>query len=161
MDPKEAMTALIKVKECLDSLGVRWTLLYGTFLGAYREKDFISWDFDIDVGALPEDEYKTPAIIKQLQEKGFKVGSHDKFIQFYYKGVPGHIMFTTYSKGPRRLWENIRNRMPDMYEIKGHTFPGPTTPEVYLKILYGNWKIPRKHPHPKASPYHARGGKHA
>ncbi len=154
MDKDLALEWLIRVKDVLKTLKVKWTLLYGTFLGAYRDHDFIPWDFDIDTGAMPKDRIKHGLIVSALKKKGFSVAKCHMFIQAYYKNVPGHIMFSTESKGPAKHWENIKAGRPDLYKIRGVQFPGPAYPEEYLTHVYGDWKTPRKLSDPRSRPYH-------
>jgi len=47
--------ALEKLKEVFNELNIDWFLVYGTLLGAYRDKDFISHDIDIDIGLFFSD----------------------------------------------------------------------------------------------------------
>jgi len=60
---------LQKLKEVFDSLNIEWFLVYGTLLGAYRDKDFISHDVDIDIGLFFDDYSKK--IEQALLQKGF------------------------------------------------------------------------------------------
>lgn len=58
---KEAQTALLPILEEFDRVcrlhNLRYSLIYGTMLGAIRHKGFIPWDDDIDV-CMPRPDYE-------------------------------------------------------------------------------------------------------
>ena len=54
MNAKLAKDALLDVKSILDKEGVKFFLDWGTCLGAYRDKKFIDWDYDIDLAIKTE-----------------------------------------------------------------------------------------------------------
>ena len=62
--------ALKKIDLAFKELNKTYFLVYGTLLGAYRDKDFISHDVDIDIGAFCH-EYDSD-IEKVLLKYGFK-----------------------------------------------------------------------------------------
>ena len=50
-----ACELLENMKQILDKNNILFWLDFGTLLGAYRDKDFISYDCDIDIAILYED----------------------------------------------------------------------------------------------------------
>lgn len=66
MNKKDALKDLLDIKKVLDSRGVEFFLGYGTCLGAYREKDFIDGDDDIDLIVTQKLTYKEKKQIGHL-----------------------------------------------------------------------------------------------
>jgi len=66
---QEGKEVLKNIKDIFDELNIEWFLVYGTLLGAHREKDFISHDVDIDIGVFFED--YTEEIEKSFLKRGF------------------------------------------------------------------------------------------
>ena len=50
-----ATEVLLHAKECFDKAGLFFWIDFGTLLGAYREKDFIKHDMDIDISMFSKD----------------------------------------------------------------------------------------------------------
>ena len=68
---KNALEVLFSFDKCMVENGYNYCLIFGTLLGAIREKGFITHDFDIDV-AIPIKE-RTPDLQKKLEYNGFKL----------------------------------------------------------------------------------------
>lgn len=60
-----ALKDLKIIKEVFEKQGVKFFLAYGTCLGAVRDKDFIEWDDDIDLGVIE------PLTLKKKKEIGW------------------------------------------------------------------------------------------
>jgi len=65
-----ALETLLHAKDCLDNAGLFFWLDFGTLLGAYREKDFIKHDMDIDISMFAKD---IEAAKKAMVQGGFKL----------------------------------------------------------------------------------------
>lgn len=78
---KELSTAqqqemMLEIMKCIHSFfvknGLRYTMVYGTLLGAVRHKGFIPWDNDMDIG-VPRPDYDR---MLQLLDSGKSMGEH-------------------------------------------------------------------------------------
>jgi len=154
IDKEKSLKNLICVHDIMERNKVRYGLMYGTLLGAVREHDFITWDEDIDLFVISEDEGKLKDSLWELLEQGFTFLRYDRtgiytvvrdgeYIDFY--------IFEPYSEGIRHAGCN-RKFFPDelfvntvLYEFKGYKFPIPQNYEKLLEIEYGkNWMTPIK-----------------
>ena len=72
MNEEMATRVLRDVKEVFDHRSVEFWLESGTLLGAVREKSFIPWDDDIDLGTLDKNIPKMKALAKDFCERGFE-----------------------------------------------------------------------------------------
>lgn len=90
---KYGLETLLRANQALQEVNTRMFLVYGTLLGAYREKNFIPYDFDLDVGIMADER---PENIEEILEKyGFTKKRHIYVKetgrvtedQFEYKGV--------------------------------------------------------------------------
>ena len=93
------LEALTVFNNCMDAHGYKYSLAFGTLLGAVREHDFIPHDDDIDV-AMWHNDYED-AIVEDLGKSGIKLVhsfsiDNDKIgkeLTFEYKNVLIDIFF--------------------------------------------------------------------
>jgi len=64
---------LLDLKKILDKNDIYFGLIYGTLLGAIREKNFIAHDEDTDIFMLEEDKTQVLNILNILVYNGFEV----------------------------------------------------------------------------------------
>ena len=162
---KLARKDLLRVKKALDEAGIRFFLMFGTLLGAVRDKDLILWDKDIDLGIFYEDSYKLEKAEKILEKHGiFMEGKRrrridtpiEKFVLFG-KSVWGIEFMTMYLIGDTywhidssdwrgaKLMPYKREWLDNLEEIDflGQKFLIPSSPKEVLKSFYGSkWIIP-------------------
>lgn len=152
-------------------LNINCWLEFGTLLGAYRDKSFISFDYDIDMGMYAKD--FTSEFQNILKEKGFRavkcyylvdVKNQSKNISemtYKYNGIYFDV-FLSYEKGEKRQLNvyttciddvdtkfNCRqycldnaNELVDVY-INGIKCKSPGNPHNYLSSIYGeNYMTP-------------------
>jgi len=141
---------LIQIQNILEKVNIYWGFIFGTVLGAIREKDFIAHDEDIDLFILDTDECKLIDALFVLRENGFELIRYDKggiysfiknneYVDFY--------VFKPYKKGiyhcgsyyllEKHLKETI------FIDFRGGEFRVPKDYEEYLEITYGDdWQTP-------------------
>lgn len=140
--------------------GIKFGLIYGTLLGAIREKDFISHDEDIDLFILEEYRDKFLDSLFELRKEGFEVVRDDRaglisimrkneYLDFYF--------FKKYKTGLRICSGLIMHESfftnTIQYQFKGDYYDIPKDYEDFLVFEYGeNWNIPIKYTDFNVSP---------
>ena len=151
IDPIIAEVNLLDFKKCMDQHTLTFGLIYGTLLGAIREKGFIAHDEDTDLFVLLEDRKNILAILFDLRKSGFEVGRYNgelltivrdgEYIDLYFFRKQG--FFNRECDGyvvPNHMLTN-----PEPYQFLGTSFNVPKNPEKLLNKLYGeNWRVPDK-----------------
>ena len=148
---KNALENIIILRNILNKTKIRWGLVYGTLLGAVREKDFISYDEDIDTYVFYEDLDKLINLLYKFKEHGFEVARYEKkailtiirkneYIDFYIfkKGFFGKKCLNYYI--PNKYFEKkARIKFYDKF------YPTLHNRYDYLTYTYGkDWKVPKK-----------------
>jgi phosphorylcholine metabolism protein LicD len=150
---------LLDVKEVLDDTGLKFWLTNGTSLAAYRERDWIPWDDDVDLDVMMEDYMEVRAELKErFINEGFIV--RDRHIKSHTLAKmalfrdgektalrplyldPDHKYGDTYRfrrdyKYPRKFYETAGT-----IEFMGETFNIPSPVEEWLTYVYRDWKTP-------------------
>jgi len=98
---KVVLEDLKNVKEVLDQHNIEFWLDCGTLLGAVRDKRFIPWDCDVDLGTWEKDIVKIVSACVDLQSKNFKIelGRNGIGLKKKTSFVPISILFYRLSNG--------------------------------------------------------------
>ncbi|MBD1167302.1 LicD family protein [Pelagibacterales bacterium SAG-MED09] len=148
----------LKVCDILDSNQIIYYLQTGVLLGAVRNKDFIKWDWDVEVSVFSNDFFpKIDLIVKELESNNFKMinvitKKEDSKIDFFGKYSQDVTKYTIYSWNYSKIkdiyWRRERF-VPSKFlnnfskiSLFDRQFNCPKNPEEYLSFAYGNWKIP-------------------
>jgi len=132
----------------------------GTLLGAYREKDFIKWDWDVEISLFEKDFINNYEIIKkELIRNSFKVihevksnesGKIDVIKEFDEKSTVFEIVSWSYNAKKKEFFRWKIN-IPEKFLINfqkiyflGREFNCPSPIELYLEHQYGDWKTPNR-----------------
>ena len=150
LDLDVAKKNLLDLKEVMDESGVKFGLIYGTLLGAYRENNFIKHDHDTDLYVLEEVKQDLLNTLPKLLNIGFEVCRYDglllsisrneEYIDFYFfkKAL---FFYRKNSPGLSAKSKYLENTID--YTFLGVPFQIPNNVESFLISLYGNsWKTP-------------------
>ena len=163
LDIPRANKLLQATAELLEKWGALYYLDSGTLLGAYRDKDFIPFDHDIDVRVLPGQisMEKMPDFIKGLWSIGWRailqnVGTRAELICLDNSDLMLDLKFAfqdenllwvycweqPHEKYPPRVHVYPRSFFDKLGEIElgGRKYPTPSPIEGYLEHHYGEWE---------------------
>jgi len=151
-----AKEGLLCIYEVFKKNDLRFFLIFGTCLGAVRDKKFIEDDVDIDIGIYQIDTAKLIQSIVILKEKFdfrvSKVSLKEESITIVYKNIIIDIGLFS-KKDDYYIYNDFyENKMPqefldrlDSIEFLDKYFYVPFNVKRYLKHQYGkNWKTPIK-----------------
>lgn len=152
----EQFKGLLVLAKVLNSHLSQWFLSGGTLLGAYRDRDFIPWDWDVEVTVLTEEAKPLEGqLLMSLVKAGFLITGSDSSVENFKIVATG--WGTDYEILGRWLDPGEQMRKRDMTQVpavffesadeiifRGKIFPAPQQTEGFLKSLYGDWQMPRK-----------------
>lgn len=150
-----ALNCLLDVNLIMYRFDMPHFLTGGTLLGAVRDKNFISWDKDIDLGFFARhytDLKPWYLILKQLEYLGFNITKFNEYVITLDRGCrvdlfpfyeDGKDFFVKWGVGKLVFPATSLNELTTI-EFKGHTFPIPQYSGNFLKAQYGDWSVPKK-----------------
>jgi hypothetical protein len=142
---------LLEFKEVMDKHKVRFLLFFGTLLGLKRNKEFISYDTDVDVICFWPQYLNWLKVKDELRLLGFvvvdKCPLHDEHIirggekiEIWWMGkIFNQIVYDNNIRFDENLILPTKQE-----EFLGISFEIPAQSEKILELLYGkDWIIPR------------------
>ena len=143
---------LIDISKILQMHKVPFMLSDGVLLGAIRDRNFIKWDWDVELSVKVEDIYsKSDDLLESLKENDFlltnvtlrwknykicanKYGTKYSLIGFFEQGQNRMRSAWVY---PSEFFDKIEE-----HSFLGNKYMIPSPPENYLEYQYGDWKTP-------------------
>lgn len=145
---------LTQTGKLLNKHGITYWLDYGTCLGAYRDKDFIKHDTDIDISIFIDDyEYlkqiiSDTSIIKMHSLKNVRQGKHIcslKLDSFDGKSTDNYVRANEKDDAYVDIYVVFFKPRLDTIQFKGHSYNIPANTDGYLRHIYGDtWHTPIK-----------------
>lgn len=150
---------LLEFKKILDNENLKFGLIFGTLLGAIREKNFIEYDEDVDVYVLDENKEKILSLLFIFKNHGFDVARYDGELLTIIKDNDYiDIYFFKKKFFKRRVcmqyeyYSEFFNKFTKT-PFLGEMFNTPNNYKIFLNELYGkDWMIPKKDAHAEATP---------
>lgn len=153
IDKQQAYENLCLLESLLKSEQLQFGPIFGTMLGMVRDKDFITWDEDIDLYVTEENEEQLKLLFPKMEQLGFKLIRYERcglysimrkgeYIDFYIlKRVNSQVRVTI---GHCFLLEDwVNNTIP--FHFKDLDLNIPQNYEQCLTITYGDWRTPVKY----------------
>jgi phosphorylcholine metabolism protein LicD len=145
---------LKKIKIGMEELEIEFFLIMGVLLGAVREKDFIKWDWDVELGIFSNSLiYRLDEIKEYFDNDYFNVEVVDRS----YDGLKVNIFynnnkFTLWGLHFAGKWLQRKSfKFPKKYfkvldelNFRGEIYKIPNNVEDFLTFVYGDWETPRK-----------------
>lgn len=158
INKEQSKKNLFSFKNLLDQNNLKFGLMYGTLLGAIREKDFISHDEDVDVFILEEDKNGFLNLLFELRDEGFEVVRYDgKMLSLMrnddyidvYIFRPKYLFYRTCGK---LIHRSYFFEYKEKIQFLDSEFYTPNRMMDFIISNYGkNWNIPKVNAH--ATPY--------
>lgn len=147
IDIEVATGNLLDIKRILDKARIKFWLMFGTFLGAYRDNSIIPWDEDTDLGIYAEDGPDLLGCRDKIIKVGFEFACDPWMATIYRDGEHTDFYFLTLEDN-ERMWRHFRYPADDFATLNTVKFLGTTfrilnNPEKWLTYTYGkDWRIP-------------------
>lgn len=150
IDKVQSLENLRILSMILDSKKMNWGVAFGSLLGIVRDHDFITWDEDIDMYILEEEEESFKECLWLLKEKGFELVRYERrglysvmrkgeYMDFYVLKKLSSNLRTT--NGGGYIFEKYLQNTEEI-EFKGIKLRIPKEYDEYLTFQYGDWRTP-------------------
>lgn len=150
LNPQQANQNLKDLAVVFEKSCIKFGIIYGTLLGAIREKGFIPWDEDIDVFMIDEDRELLHSALWDLRNVGLELIRKEGDLYSVMKGNDYIDIYVFRSEGSKR-WCNT-DVLPEKFfgftdkvDLLGGNYFCPDKPLDFLEHVYGSdWKTPKQ-----------------
>ena len=145
---------LKELSQILNKKEIKHYITGGTLLGAIREKNFIKWDWDVEITVLTDQIFNIKDEFSDLFLKSnFQVSKYvDKYDSLKWKLTKYNCTYEImgyYREGKwmYRLGKDYKvpadffDKPSDLFFL-GNLYKTVSEPKKYLDFCYGNWQIP-------------------
>ena len=142
--PDELFSSLSYISNILQKNNIKYWLCYGTLLGAIRENDIISYDYDFDLGCLVTDYDRIMALNKYIKKDGYKFINPSNNYGYTWNGKRDYIWRVSIKieykgkiMGDIYLYQNFNDSICRRYDIKKEIYfwPKATFPTWFIRKL--------------------------
>ena len=150
--------ALMEITNVLNNNNILFFIWGGALLGMIRDKDFIKWDWDVEIGFFAKDlKENWDTIIEHLKKDNFNIDYDNKIelkiniskytskeiTSFSLSGWRYDYFTNNYIRNKLNVPKKFFHKMEKFKCFNCEFFcPGPV--EEYLKYTYGDWLTPLK-----------------
>lgn len=149
---------LFTAVDVLENLSIKYSVVFGTLLGIYRDGELIEHDTDSDLAVWVEDENKMIKLVKDLEGEQLMLTRFDGKILSFTRGGD---YIDLYLYRAKENSSNVLHGIPCYGTLTTKDFDNSNTvtfhnrnltcvhdPEEYFQKLYGSdWKTPIKDKH--------------
>jgi hypothetical protein len=149
---------LFTTVDALENLNIKYSVVFGTLLGIYRDGELIEHDTDSDLAIWLQDENKAIELIKDLEGSQLMLTRFDKNILSFTRGSDYIDLYMYRTKNKN---SNILHCVRTFGTLTTMDFDNSNTitfhnrnltcvndPEDYFQKLYGSdWRVPIKDKH--------------
>lgn len=151
MDKEITLENLRDMSLYLDKSGIKWGPAFSTLIGIVREDDFLSWEQNLNLYVLKEDEERFKDLIPMMHEVGFDL------VRYYRRGLYSIMRNGEYIDiyVMRKISSDIRHsggvdfihekflQNTTAWDFKGLQLQVPSELDEYLTFQYGDWLRPQ------------------
>lgn len=154
----QARNTIFLADKLLKEKGITYSLIYGTLLGAIREKGFISHDYDVDIftsqqedllDAIPDFYQKGLRLCRVVENRLYSfMTDNGAYIDIYImKKAPIILNLWCYSLNGNIVPKKYLSEF-ETIDFLGGKFKVPKEPERLIRFFYGKtWRTPIKGAH--------------
>lgn len=149
---------LFTTVDVLENLSIKYSVVFGTLLGIYRDSQLIEHDTDSDLAVWVQDQNKMIKLVKDLEDEQLMLTRFDYNILSFTRGGD---YIDLYLYRAKENGSNVLHCIPEFGTLTTKDFDNSNTvtfhnrnltcvhdPENYFQKLYGSdWKTPIKDKH--------------